>query len=103
MAAGKKRGTFTKSGEVLTQSSESNSHHWSYHAADGFYYYHVVTAPHSAYECSETLFDAVEIGKDVTGNFDITIYQEAVFAEGYPAGTEVSTEVLTAAFEAVNH
>ena len=49
------------------------------------------------------MFDAVKIGISVKQNFDITIYQEAVFAEGYEAGdVVVETDVIAAMFEAVN-
>lgn len=95
-------GNFTSADKKLKESSEINMHNWSYNEADGFYYYHVVTAPNTEYKVTETLFDAVKIGDSVKQNFDITIYQEAVFAEGYDAGTEVSTDVMVSAFAAVN-
>ena len=95
-------GRFTSSGNKLEQSANVNMHNWSYNEVDGFYYYHVVTAPDTDYEVTETLFDAVEIGTSVKQNFDITIYQEAVFAEGYEAGAVVDTDVMVAAFAAVN-
>ena len=85
--------TFRKG--VMEQQTDQNP-------ADGFYYYHVVTAPGTDYAVTETLFDAVKIGTSVTQNFDITIYQEAVFAEGYEAGAVVDTDVMVAAFAAVN-
>ena len=87
--------------EELTETS--NMHNWSYNKADGFYYYHVVTAPNTDYETTETLFDAVKIGDSVTQNFDITIYQEAVFAEGYKGGDEVEDVAdIAKFFDAVN-
>ena len=96
-------GNFTSADKKLEKSSDINMHNWSYNKADGFYYYHVVTAPDTDYEVTETLFDAVKIGISVKQNFDITIYQEAVFAEGYEAGdVVVETDVIAAMFEAVN-
>ena len=96
-------GNFTSADKKLKESSEINMHNWSYNEADGFYYYHVVTAPNTEYEVTETLFDAVKIGDSVKQNFDITIYQEAVYAEGYEAGDVVAeTGVIAALFEAVN-
>ena len=96
-------GTFTSAGKKLEKSSDLNMHNWSYNEVDGFYYYHVVTAPDTDYEVTETLFDAVKIGISVKQNFDITIYQEAVYAEGYEAGDVVAeTGIIAALFEAVN-
>ena len=95
-------GNFISADKKLEENSKVNMHNWSYNEADGFYYYHVVTAPGTDYAVTETLFDAVKIGTSVTQNFDITIYQEAVFAEGYEAGAVVDTDVMVAAFAAVN-
>ena len=49
---------------------------------------------------TETLFDAVKVGK-VDKNFDITIYQEAVYSGGYKAGDTVELDIIKAAFDAV--
>lgn len=77
---------------------------WYYNAADGFYYFNMVTSPDAPYQQTDTLFDAVEIGKESAGNFDVTIYQEAVYADGLEAGTILPMEKLSemvAKFEAV--
>ena len=96
-------GNFTSADKKLEKSSDINMHNWSYNVADGFYYYHVVTAPKTKYAVTTTLFDAVKIGNSIKQNFDITIYQEAVYAEGYEAGDVVAeTGVIAALFEAVN-
>ena len=62
-----------------------------YKGTDGWFYYNSPIAPENS---TETLFDAVEIGSDVTKNFDITIYQEAVFAENYKAGEIVDSGIV---------
>ena len=96
-------GNFTSADKKLEKSSDINMHNWSYNEADGFYYYHVVTAPKTKYAVTTTLFDAVKIGNSVKQSFDSTIYQEAVYAEGYEAGDVVAeTGVIAALFEAVN-
>ena len=96
-------GNFTSADKKLEKSSDINMHNWSYNEADGFYYYHVVTAPKTKYAVTTTLFDAVKIGDSVTQNFDITIYQEAVFAEGYKGGDEVEDVAdIAKFFDAVN-
>lgn len=77
---------------------------WYYNAADGFYYFNMVTSPDENYDRTDTLFDAVKIGEDVTNHFDVTVYQEAVYADGLEAGTVVPYEKLAsvvAKFDAV--
>lgn len=69
-----------------------------YLAADGWYYYNT---PIAKGKSTDTLFDAVKVG-DVDKNFDITIYQEAVYSGGYNAGQTVDLDTIKAAFDAVN-
>ena len=52
-----------------------------YQGTDGWFYYNSPVAPG---QNTDNLFDAVKLG-DVTKNFDITVYQEAVFAGSYEA------------------
>lgn len=61
-----------------------------YQGADGWYYYNSPIAPG---QNTGTLFDAVKIG-EVTKNFDITVYQEAVFAENYHAGEKAELNTI---------
>lgn len=69
-----------------------------YAAEDGWYYY---SAPVAANDASETLFDAVKIG-DTEKNFDITVYQEAVYSKNYEVNKTVALELITACFDEVD-
>lgn len=94
---------FTSKGEALKGNkndlfdADGNGYGW-YLADDGWYYYNT---PIANGKSTETLFDAVEVG-DVDKNFDITIYQEAVYSGGYNAGDKVNLDIIKAAFDAVN-
>ena len=87
---------FTKTGEAL-KGTDGNGYGW-YLADDGWYYYNTPIAKDNS---TDTLFDAVEV-RDVDKNFDITIYQEAVYSGGYNAGQTVNLDIIKAAFDAVN-
>lgn len=94
---------FTKTGEALKGDknalfdADDNGFGW-YLADDGWYYYNT---PIAKEESTDTLFDAVKVG-NVDKNFDITIYQEAVYSGGYKAGEKVDLDIIKAAFDAVN-
>lgn len=94
---------FTEKGEALEGNEntlfdpDGDGYGW-YLAGDGWYYYNT---PIAKGESTDTLFDAVKVG-DVDKNFDITIYQEAVYSAGYKAGNQVQLDVIKAAFDAVN-
>lgn len=89
---------FTKTGEALNgNETDSDGHGW-YLAADGWYYYNT---PIAKGESTDTLFDAVKVG-NVDKNFDITIYQEAVYSGGYNAGEIVNLDTIKATFDAVD-
>ena len=75
---------------------DSNGIGW-YQGTDGWFYYNSPVAPG---QNTENLFDAVKLG-DVTKNFDITVYQEAVFAGSYEAGDKVGLPVLKGFFAEV--
>ena len=75
---------------------DSNGIGW-YQGTDGWFYYNSPVAPG---QNTENLFDAVKLG-DVTKNFDITVYQEAVFAGSYGAGDQVELPVLKGFFAEV--
>lgn len=77
--------------------ANDNGYGW-FLADDGWYYYNT---PIAKEESTETLFDAVKVG-NVDKNFDITIYQEAVYSGGYNAGQTVDLDTIKAAFDAVN-
>lgn len=68
---------------------DSNGTGW-YQGTDGWFYYNSPVAPGQS---TDNLFDAVKIG-NVTKNFDITVYQEAVFAGSYEAKDQVELPVL---------
>lgn len=93
---------FTKTSEALKGNknalfdADDNGYGW-YLADDGWYYYNT---PIAKGKSTETLFDAVKVGK-VDKNFDITIYQEAVYSGGYKAGDTVELDIIKAAFDAV--
>ena len=94
---------FTSNGEALKGNknalfdADGNGYGW-YLADDGWYYYNT---PIAKGESTDTLFDAVKVG-NVDKNFDITIYQEAVYSGGYNAGEEVDLNIIKAAFDAVD-
>ena len=94
---------FTETSEALKGNknalfdADRNGYGW-YLADDGWYYYNT---PIAKGESTDTLFDAVKVG-DVDKNFDITIYQEAVYSGGYNAGQKVDLKIIKAAFDAVN-
>lgn len=68
-----------------------------YCTGDGWYYY---TKPVAVGTATTQLFDAVIVGSNVTENFDITIYQEAVAVpENTAPDTEYSTENIINAFK----
>lgn len=96
-------GTFQSGGTALQVSDygmydpDGDGIGW-YKADDGWYYYSVPIAPK---ESTETLFDAVKIG-DVSGDFDITVYQESVFSGSYEAGETVPLEEIRSFFDAVD-
>lgn len=75
---------------------DSNGIGW-YQGTDGWFYYSSPVAPG---QNTENLFDAVKLG-DVTKNFDITVYQEAVFAGSYEAGDKAELPVLKGFFAEV--
>ena len=75
---------------------DSNGIGW-YQGTDGWFYYNSPVAPG---QNTEKLFDAVKLG-DVTKNFDITVYQEAVFAGSYEAGDKAELPVLKGFFAEV--
>lgn len=75
---------------------DSNGIGW-YQGTDGWFYYNSPVAPG---QNTENLFDAVKLG-DVTKNFDITVYQEAVFAGSYEAGDKAELPVLKGFFAEV--
>lgn len=75
---------------------DSNGIGW-YQGTDGWFYYN---SPVASGQNTENLFDAVKLG-DVTKNFDITVYQEAVFAGSYEAGDKVELPVLKGFFAEV--
>ena len=75
---------------------DSNGIGW-YQGTDGWLYYNSPVAPG---QNTENLFDAVKLG-DVTKNFDITVYQEAVFAGSYEAGDKAELPVLMGFFAEV--
>ena len=93
---------FTSNGEALKGNkndlfdADGNGYGW-YLADDGWYYYNT---PIAKGKSTDTLFDAVKVG-DVDKNFDITIYQEAVYSGGYKAGDKVDFNIIKAAFDAV--
>ena len=68
-----------------------------YQGTDGWFYYNSPVAPG---QNTDNLFDAVKIG-NVTNNFDITVYQEAVFAGSYEAKDQVELPVLKGFFAEV--
>ena len=68
-----------------------------YQGTDGWFYYNSPVAPG---QNTDNLFDAVKIG-NVTKNFDITVYQEAVFAGSYEAKDQVELPVLKGFFAEV--
>ena len=68
-----------------------------YQGTDGWFYYNSPVAPG---QNTDNLFDAVKIG-NVTKNFDITVYQEAVFAGSYEAGDKAELPVLKGFFAEV--
>ena len=68
-----------------------------YQGTDGWFYYNSPVAPG---QNTDNLFDAVKIG-NVTKNFDITVYQEAVFAGSYEAGDKVGLPDLKGFFAEV--
>lgn len=94
---------FTSNGEALKGNENAlfdpnhDEYGW-YLAGDGWYYYNT---PIAKGKSTDTLFDAVKVGK-VDKNFDITIYQEAVYSGGYNAGDKVDLDIIKAAFDAVN-
>ena len=96
-------GQFTSQGTALGGSQGSmydpdgDGIGW-YIAGDGWYYY---SAPVEPGALTETLFDAVKIG-DVGGDFDITIYQEAVYSGADEAGKTVSLQHIQSVFADVN-
>ena len=75
---------------------DSNGIGW-YQGTDGWFYYNSPVAPG---QNTENLFDAVKLG-DVTKNFDITVYQEAVFAGSYEEGDKAELPVLKGFFAEV--
>ena len=75
---------------------DSNGTGW-YQGTDGWFYYNSPVAPG---QNTDNLFDAVKIG-NVTKNFDITVYQEAVFAGSYEAKDQVELPVLKGFFAEV--
>ena len=75
---------------------DSNGIGW-YQGTDGWFYYNSPVAPG---QNTDNLFDAVKIG-NVTKNFDITVYQEAVFAGSYEAKDQVELPVLKGFFAEV--
>ena len=75
---------------------DSNGTGW-YQGTDGWFYYNSPVAPGQS---TDNLFDAVKIG-NVTKNFDITVYQEAVFAGSYEAKDQVELPVLKGFFAEV--
>ena len=76
---------------------DGNGNGW-YLAKDGWYYYSTPITPGKS---TETLFDAVKIGK-VDKNFDITVYQESVYSGSYEAGKTVELAVIQQYFADVN-
>ena len=96
-------GTFQSGGKALNvldhgmYDPDGNGIGW-YKVDDGWYYYSTPIAPG---ESTETLFDAVKIG-DVSGDFDITVYQESVFSGSYEAGETVPLEEIRSFFDAVD-
>ena len=91
------RNCFSEKGKaadsIATESTlydpDSDGTGW-YQGTDGWFYYNSPVAPG---QNTDNLFDAVKIG-NVTKNFDITVYQEAVFAGSYEAKDQVELPVL---------
>ena len=82
--------------EVTLLNGTWNGTGW-YQGTDGWFYYNSPVAPG---QNTDNLFDAVKIG-NVTKNFDITVYQEAVFAGSYEAGDKAELPVLKGFFAEV--
>jgi len=87
-------GAFSETSSLQMDAYEHNG--WLYGGDGYFYYKSAVEKDHT----TDSLFDAVIIGTEVSENFDITIYQEAV-ATTSTKSVESLTD-LKAAFTAVN-
>lgn len=87
-------GAFSETSSLQMDANEHNG--WLYDGDGYFYYKSAVEKDHT----TNSLFDAVIIGTEVSENFDITIYQEAV-ATTSTKSVESLTD-LKAAFTAVN-
>ena len=85
-----------KAGSTVKKNPDGDGTGW-YQGTDGWFYYNSPVAPG---QNTDNLFDAVKIG-NVTKNFDITVYQEAVFAGSYEAGDKVGLPVLKGFFAEV--
>lgn len=96
-------GSFTSEGTALAVNAggfydpDGDGVGW-YAGTDGWFYY---SAPVEPGTVTETLFDAVKIG-EVSGDFDITVYQEAVYSSTDAAGTTMPLEHIVSFFDAVN-
>lgn len=87
---------YNKEGSIKGEDVVNEQYGWIY--SDGYYYYNT---PIKKSANTKSLFENVKIGSDIPCNFDVTISQDAVFADGYKAGDVVSVEKIKAEFDKI--
>ena len=77
---------------------------WLHNDEDGFFYYNTTTTPDetSEFHVTDTIFDAVFIGEEIKSDFDITIYQEAVFSGDDVPGTKRTVQEIKTFFDEID-
>ena len=100
---------FTKTAELSQDAGylndgDSDGYGWYYNEEDGFFYYNTTTTPDetSEFHVTDTIFDAVFIGEEIKSDFDITIYQEAVYSGDDVPGTKRTVQEIEAFFDEID-